>query len=183
VSYSTNAGTIITGHSLGGGIVGHLEGGKISHCVNIGTILSKTDTMGWALELNRTFGSVGGIVGAGGCDFNNFMALPVHIYNCVNSGYISGEAIVGGIYGEMYDEDTIENCINTGVVEGKEKQGGIAGASTFGYYGQEIINCHYDKQMCLYGGINGTDEVGRAEGHLTKELIGTNLQSKLGNTD
>ena len=35
--------------------------------------------------------------------------------------------------------------------------------------------------MCVYGGINNSDEIDKAEGLLTKELIGNDLQNKLDN--
>jgi hypothetical protein len=39
-----------------------------------------------------------------------------------------------------------------------------------------ITNCYYDKQMCVYGGINNADVVGQAEGRLTNEMTGDKLQ-------
>jgi hypothetical protein len=46
-----------------------------------------------------------------------------------------------------------------------------------------IENCHYDKQMCIYGGINNEDIKEQAEGYLTKDIIGTGLINKLGDAE
>jgi hypothetical protein len=106
------------------------------------------------------------------------------ITNCINAGFIKGTTYIGGIIGRnnyFNPYITIDRCINTGVIAGNSYAGGIFGFNNSNNL--TITNCYYDKQMCLYGGINNVDVVGQAEGKLTKEMIGNNLQAILGNTD
>ena len=97
------------------------------------------------------------------------LSNPGIITNCVNYGFVQGNERVGGInglannssLGLIYDI-TISNCINTGVVEGNNATGSIAGS----IYSVTITNCHYDKQFCIYKGVNGQDVPGVSP-HLT----------------
>ena len=155
----------IYGYRVGGGINGSgISNGKISNCVNIG-IISNTNKDGKGLA--------GGIVG--------YTRSTVILTNCINSGLIINESgsITGGILGNTGDNMTLTNCINTGVIYGSSGSvGGILGS--FIPNAVLITNCYYDKQMCLYGGIDGKDEIGKAEGRLTKEMIGDKLKAVLG---
>jgi hypothetical protein len=159
-----------------GGIVSELLNADITNCVNIGTIYASS--------------SVGGIVAvakiAGG-----------KIANCINGGSLLGEPSVytykpsiGGILGSndvSYQYIVrIVTCINVGVlsflsVNNNITFGGISATSIKS--GFTIQNCYYDKQMCEYGGINNKDIIGSAEGLLTRDIIGNNLVSKLGETN
>ena len=175
ISNCLNAGNV-SGYATVGGIIGHnTEGGHTSYSTNIGSVIS------YALNSNSQESSeVGGIAG---------MSDEGYIGYCINSGLVIGNYKLGGICGTSYD--IIENCINTGVVICRINNnfaGGIVGSVTHfitgNIYEGIISNCYYDNQMCIYNGFgDGNDEIGQAEGCLTKELIGTNLQAILGNTN
>ena len=105
----------VRGRYYVGGIIGHMEGGRIVNCV------SKTKVTG--------VDQVGGLVGriAGG------IAL-----NCQNEGKVTGTGrCAGGITSDLYPSGTIYNCVNLATVKGSNLVGGISGGSTAG----EIANC------------------------------------------
>ena len=168
VSNCFNSGSII-GVSSVGGIIGNLHHSEIiSHCVNIGTI--KGDYF------------VGGIVG-GGEHHPNYCGTG-DIYYCINSGLVIGKNSVGGIIGFAGQNGAVKYCMNTGVILPSDNDFANIGAIIGAIQQVAVIeNCYYDKQMCIYGGINNNDAVKKAEGRLTKELIGNNLLSKLGTDD
>ena len=165
-----NAGTV-TGENNTSGILGKIGSPKVTveNCINIGTVRGHTNT--------------GGIVSI--IDTSTYMERH---HTCIgtgilsqniNSGLIIGRDGTGGIVGRITAESAdseIRNCLNTGVVISNFRAGGIAGevANT------TIENCYYDKQMCVYGGIDNIDVTGQAEGFLTNELLGNNLLAKLG---
>ena len=150
----------VSGDSSVGGICGRNSAynSKIINCLNIGDIKGNS--------------SIGGISGG-----SVSSSSPLEIENCVNSGLIIGTDEVGGIVGHLI-QGRVSNCINGGVVIGNTNVGGIIGYKTAS--GTVVSNCHYDKQMCIYGGINNADVTGQAVGYLTNEMTGTQLQSKLG---
>jgi len=171
-----------------GGIVGCINPFDLVNCVtiincsNIGTISGE----GFAYH------GVGGIIG--NVWDNN--TTTTTISNCINSGLIKGINVVlstgiGGIIGSITTSTnlSLSNCINTGVII--KVLGGGASSNNYssGIIGNTvnntiyISNCYYDKQMCIYGGIDNADITGQAEGKLTEEMTGTQLQSKLGTTN
>ena len=153
ISANASAG----GMAIAGGMIGN--GTEVTNCINTGVIFSTN--------------IAGGILG-----YSSRPAYKPFVSNCINAGFIVGNQGVGGIIGNANID--VKNCINTGVVKGNTNVGGIIGSVG---YSTIISNCYYDKQMCVYGGINNADANGQAEGYLTKELIGNNLQSKLGTVD
>jgi len=163
VKFCLNAG-FISGFRCSGGINGTgINRGEILFSINIGTI---TNVKGDGL------GASGGIVG--------WKSGPLILSNNINCGLLIKEgAACGGIIGNLQGLGTLSDNFSTGAIIGDNGVGGIIGINNSNSI--TISNNFYDKQMCLYGGINGKDEAGRAEGFLTKELIGDNLQSKLGN--
>jgi hypothetical protein len=165
ISNCVNSGNV-TGIQSVGGICGHIHGStNISNCVNIGII--------------KGYWFVGGIVGGDDLETDGEQYREKgSMQYCVNSGLIIGNSEVGGIIGICTGEGEVRNCISTGVVSYSKTNtftGGIAGRVQDGI----VINSYYDRQMCLYGGINDADIAGQAEGYLTKKMIGTGLRNKL----
>jgi len=175
VSYSLNAGSV-SSYGGTGGITGHNNGGYTSYSVNIGTVIA----VGVTTNPTSRLASAGGIVGLSDGE-NGYTGYSI------NSGLVIGNDRVGGICGTTNPYPTVswknvvEHNINTGVVISisNEKIGAIVGEAGISI----LSNNFYDKQMCIYGGINGNDAMGKAEGRLTRELTGNNLLSKLGTTN
>ena len=163
VEYCTNSG-YISGKIAVGGITGHShETIIVSYCINIGTIYASDSY-------------AGGI--SSGFD-NQYRNSNGNYSYCINSGLIIGKSNVGGIVGQSLE--SVSNCLNTGVIICLNNNNTNIGAIT-GITKTSVIvtNCYYDKQMCIYGGINNADVTSRAVGRMTKEMIGTNLQTLLG---
>lgn len=131
----------------------------INGCVNIGTVTG-----------NKNVGGIAGGPSGSSPKFN--------ITESANYGMVIGEESVGGIAGGLITSSSIQNCLNTGVIKSKSPTNscGIVGNNG----GGNVSGCYYDKQMCLFGGINNGDIAGGAEGKLTSELCdGFNLSSSL----
>ena len=175
----------ITGFQYTGGIVGNSLQTTITNCINVGNINGKHNAGGIAGESFNNeitqcmnLGSVSGDSYVGG--ITGTVYTNTSITNCINCGFVKGNIDnIGGIAGHFQD-GIVENCINTGVVEGPEGYTGAIIGACATYIGLLALGCFYNKQMCIYGGIAGEDIEGQAEGRLTKELIGTNLQAILG---
>lgn len=93
-------------------------------------------------------------LGGGVCGMN----MMGDVLNCSNSSTVIGKnGQIGGVCGQNYG--TIKSCYNTGLVHGTgENVGGVCGNdATSG-----ITNCYYLSGTAT-GGINGQDEIGRAE--------------------
>jgi hypothetical protein len=103
-----------------GGIAG-FSYGKIINCNNHGTIEGH---------------AIGGI--AGGIRGSSALAS-----GCINYGFVKGDINTGGIAGAS--GGSIINCSNFGVVIGNDEVGCIVGKNDSN---GQIINCHYDEQMC-----------------------------------
>ena len=157
-----NNGKIGNDNSIAaGGITGIGSKCNITTCINIGSIEGKED--------------VGGICGY---SMGNVLIFG-ELSNCINSGFIKGNTQIGGIIGYLRNAN-VESCINVGVITG-ETCGAIVGLN---YYNSgTVTNCFYDKQMCIYEGIQNGDITGQAEGKLSKEMIGNQLRTKLGTVD
>ncbi len=79
----------------------------------------------------------------------------IQVYNCVNSGNITGEDYVGGIRAKGYyitDKGT-HDCVNTGDVTGNRYVGGIVGYNESGAY--NCLNAGRVKGNQYVGGIVG----------------------------
>lgn len=110
-----NSGNIYGSDGVGG-IVGSLEGQVIVRdCTNKGIV----ETKGY---------NAGGIVGKSELGNKN------KITGCINTGYIKGSGVNGGIIGKSVNL-SVDTCINEGKVEGNGA-GGIAGEIS-----AEVTNC------------------------------------------
>jgi len=147
-----NTGTAI------GGIVGHINTHSSMHSnVNIGIIDG------------RFFSFAGGIAG--------YVENTV-CHNLMNSGMVEGGTFsVGGITGYLARSTSLNGCINTNRIfpRSATNYGAIVGEN----HGT-IINCFYDSQMSIIGGINNLQIPGQAEGRLTNQMLGNSLLSLLG---
>ena len=125
----------IQGTVMVGGILGQLRpdfGSFMANCVNVGRI-------------NGTQ-IVGGIVGS---VYNGGPVNTWNITNCINYGYVRGNAwYAGGIIGHSghLSPQTISNCVNTSVIEWNNSVSCIVGSQND--WPMNIINCWWDKQLC-----------------------------------
>ncbi|MCL2040338.1 MAG: hypothetical protein FWG85_07930 [Bacteroidetes bacterium] len=172
------AGTITSNSNIEtiGGIVGLSGDNEIIKCLNLGNIIYSTS--------NSMF-VCGGIVGYGSAIINNCIWAGSIILKKTNSTPIDGFGC-GGIAGVLpmrYNASSIiSNCVSTGVIVGTETDniGAILGADMV--QSLTITNCHYDKQFCIYKGVNGVDVPG-VSGHITRYMVGRKLANLLGDTD
>lgn len=106
--------------------------------------------------LKGIYSNIGGMVGANSGS----------IKNVYSSGTFKGNDEVGGVAGS--NTGVIQNALNTGSVKGSVRYlGCIVGD---GNYQGSISNSYYDKQMCILGGVEGSDILNSAEGKLTSEI-------------
>jgi len=178
IGYCANIGNVTNTGGYAGGITGKFSMGttvNVEYCINVGSIVSSNL-------------AAGGIVG-----WNN-IDMPTIVANCINYGLVSGNTFSAGIIGirskPVYtDVPPVVNCINTGVIlEGKNGTSAILCNAQSAF--SELINCYYDKQMCIYGAASqygstsvGVDIPGQATGRLTRNMVGRKLASLLGDTD
>lgn len=123
---------VVTGDFIGGGIAGYLfDDTNIISCSNYASIeggsaggisasLSHCNVSRCANSgnVNGTSNSSGGI--------SAYMEYNAYIYDCFNSGNISG-GNAGGLAGIVYDTVTVNNSYSSGIVEGEENEGGLIG--------------------------------------------------------
>lgn len=155
LSYSYNVGAVIGSGNYIGGVVGGSYGtssGMVKFCYNVGTVKS-TDSYQY----------VGGVLGA-------FSSSGGLLTNCYNAGSVSsGGNNIGGVVGRNMSSCTVSYCYNVGRITfggSVTTYGSIAGANQ-----GTVTSCYYDKQMCPPGGISDQDDVGKAEGKLTTDMI------------
>ena len=132
VNNCVNEGTITTGSTQVGGIVGLAYGIStvkylIINCINNGDISSSASVNSTTNE------GVGGIAG---------MALYTTIKNCENNGSITAKNAcqVAGIVGKCSDNSLIENCENNGDIIGISQVGGISGRHVGGATANSCTN-------------------------------------------
>ncbi len=107
-----------------GGVAGAVSGSsvKLRGCMNAGNVSSTGET-----------GTVGGVLGGGNGG----------VYDCANSGAVSGYAYVGGVAGNA---GAVENCSNTAAVFGVHQYiGGVAGSAA------SVDNCKNAGAVSLSG--------------------------------
>ena len=107
-----------------GGVLGAVSGSsvKLRGCTNAGNVSSTGET-----------GMVGGVLGGGNGG----------VYDCANSGAVSGYAYVGGVAGNA---GAVENCSNTATVSGVHQYiGGVAGSAA------SVDNCKNAGAVYLSG--------------------------------
>lgn len=158
ISDCHNDGPVISRerYSYAGGIAGsNALNSAISNCYNTGTV-----------ESNSTISYAGGIAGDNG--------EKCKIENCYNNGSVIcttsdyGYGGVGGIAGQNYSP-LVSNCYNTGAISSSGASGallyvgGIVGYNAESeQYGATTTNCYY-LEGTADGGINGEDNLGKAE--------------------
>lgn len=145
MSFCSNSGQI-TGHYGVGGIAG--IGFRIYDCFNTGSINQTANSAssgcggiaGNAASstsiIERCYNSgqvassgkhTGGILGYASLAASQY----INIYDCYNTGKLSGDDAVGGIVGEAREwagaKISIARCYNTGSISGSSQIGGIAG--------------------------------------------------------
>ncbi|MBQ6155538.1 MAG: hypothetical protein IJK22_02950, partial [Bacteroidales bacterium] len=182
-----NYGNVTASNDFAGGIAGDCtENGFISNSFNTGLVTAVRDC-------------AGGITGR---MHSTADTAVCHVLTSFNSGYVKGRNQVGGIVGRMFKQDYFKYCYNTGVVKGVAQVGGLVGeiedptavsgdsysagwvesssmaGAVCGFTSDttKLQNCHYDKQMCSYKGVNEQDVTG-VTGHLTDEMTGSSLSS------
>ncbi|MDD3183843.1 MAG: type II secretion system protein [Anaerostipes sp.] len=161
MSNCKNYGTI-TGRESTGGMIGRwkYKGGTIEKCENYGSVTGSgmdiggiigdlyqvtdkesftvTGCKNYANLINPGVKNVGGIIGgSGSATISN---VNLNIYNCINTGKITGSSSVAGIVGyfSIYKLNVkITKCRNYGLYEATSNGGGIYGSGS----GTTIENC------------------------------------------
>ncbi len=110
INECSSAATVSAESSVGG-IVGAIDTGTISSCVNTGSVIC-TSTDG-----NNTGGIAGNV------------KKDTTFSNCTNEGSVSGTNYVGGIVGRLSTNCKVSDSTSSGSVTGTSNVGGIAGTS------------------------------------------------------
>ncbi|MCL2038904.1 MAG: hypothetical protein FWG85_00570, partial [Bacteroidetes bacterium] len=178
ISYNINCGDIISGSRQVGGIVGSLnceyqDTITVKYCLNIGRVAG-------------TYLGVGGIIGF------TPLTIPAVVTNCINAGFIrmlggQFDTTIAGIIGQCRmsaQKRILSNNINVGIIDGLHRPAIVNGDNNI-----IAINCYYDKQMNVFGGMRefgtsvGINIPGQVEGRLTRNMVGRKLASLLGDID
>lgn len=114
-------------------------GGTTTHDIVIKNVI-----INGTIESTDTISTSNGVVGVGGIVGCAVPTKSLTIKNCRNDAAITSDGIcVGGIVGKGHDNSLkIYNCTNTGTITGKSEVGGICGYSSCAYDGLEVINCY-----------------------------------------
>ena len=98
----------------------------------------------------------------------------------LNSGLVDGATISsGGIVGHLSNSTSIYDCINTNWVAGTAPNSGSIVGFNEDITNSNIASSFYDNQMSVVGAINNVDVLGIAEGIITNDMLGVNLQPLL----
>lgn len=139
--YDCTNGGPVCGYEYVGGIVGYAVDSDVYDCTNNGSV-SANDY-------------IGGIIGC--VDSNtNYGSL----FNCINSGTVTGVAGAGGICGAFFPQQGIINCLNTGTVTGNGWLGGIVAYSE-GF----LQNCVNTAEVCSPQGYTEASLAGWLAGY------------------
>ena len=154
----------VSGVDYIGGLVGHINDGKVENCYATGNVTGNDDVGGLMGNINNgevvncyatciTSGCdyVGGLVGSNGASITNCYVTGTtigedhvgglvgingaSITNCYATGTTSGEDNIGGLVGS--NGDSIKNCYATGIVSGDDYIGGFVGENS-----KTITNCY-----------------------------------------
>lgn len=159
ISDCVNTGSL-GGYAYTGGIVGASNDSTISNCSNSGAITGKK----WEDYPNENR-RIGGIVGE---------AQAVQIEACENTGTITASDVheVGGIAGQLYYGSSIKDCSNNGAVTGGDETGGIVGYA-LAYYtgGYNVSSCTNNGSVTGSSGVGGIVGVGTANNNDQSEQI------------
>ncbi|MDR0926432.1 MAG: hypothetical protein LBO69_01525, partial [Ignavibacteria bacterium] len=185
-----------TGNHYTGGIVGMASNCTFINCINVGYVTSRNRANGIVCDGPSSYITnclnIGNVAVKNNVIYlNGICAVSASITNCFNGGLLLGAGLssdrISGICRDVinhYSTGYLTTCINTGAIinngSGVYSSGIEANTST-----ATTSSNYYDRQMCPYGGINGVDVPGQAEGKLTTNatLTGTALQSILGADD
>lgn len=170
VQYCYNTGAINHSKHAAGGIAGYNQGlngtALIQYCYNLGSVTGGKNQC------------IGGIVGRN--QANNGSAQVLY---CYNTGIVYGGNHVGGLVGHNHNsksKDTdiclVQYCYNASGISPKTGGGGCVGYNQSG----SVLNCFYDKQLCMSVGIRDGDYTGQGEGRLTADMVGPSLSGSLG---
>ena len=129
-------GGTVTGGSGVGGLVGHIQWGRVTECSSTAAITG--------------YSTVGGLAG------KNYGGS---IMNSCSTGSVTGEFSVGGLVGSNMGFAYIINCYATGDVTGNRNLAGIAGHNSCREGRLGTIQCCYS-----VGGVTGTEYVGSIVG-------------------
>jgi len=139
----------ITGSEYIGGIVGKLDGTKISNCSVTGVVKGEGDKIGGLVgELyNSTLSQSFSIVDVIGEDYvGGLVGIGSHpnskINNCFATGEVTANKYVGGVIGECKTGTTITNCYAMTKVSGKVYTGAFVG---YCHSGASVFDCFIDK--------------------------------------
>ncbi|MBQ8541549.1 MAG: carboxypeptidase regulatory-like domain-containing protein [Clostridia bacterium] len=155
-SCTNNGNVSITGcrTARAGGITGYAYS-----VANIGTTIQQCANNG-DVTGNGSYCMTGGIVG--------YNYTRSYIYDCYNTGDVTGIKNVGGISG--YSRATVDSCYNIGTVTTTDTSaqiGGVIGNKN----GGTVTNCYYlDDNATVLGGIKGADVADSAEVKTTAEF-------------
>lgn len=130
-----NAGTVLTGQSVAGGVVA-ANFGTVDCCQNDGVVGAAVLT---SFESDSTkLENVGGVIGV-----NNAI-----VTNSLNQGYVSGGNSVGGVIGYNNYRTTNKQLLSTGVVysfANLDKLGTVFGS--YNASNTATADCYYDSQL------------------------------------
>ena len=143
----------------------NLESGVIRNCSNTGEISGNGDVGGVCgnnaakLEgcsnsgaISGSNANIGGVCGQS----SHSGKIAGEIYNCHNTGNVTGYRVIGGVCGRL-ENDNIKNCYNKGNVTGTDLNvGGICG---IGNYSANIYSSYNT------GDVSGIDNVGGIGGY------------------
>ncbi|MCD8033848.1 MAG: BACON domain-containing protein [Alistipes sp.] len=138
ISSVTNTGTIISYRGAAGGVVGYVDGARITDCTNKGDFSTNSS--------DTRLGRAGGIVAA---------AVNAQIEGCVNQATVTVDdtaspITIGGVVGALLEGSAVRDCKHYGVlysqVYGSKTiaGGGVAGTSV---KGTTIDDCRFGGQF------------------------------------
>ncbi len=190
ILHCSGVGGVVKGTTYVGGLVGRNTTGQISYCYSntmvsggsyLGGIVGINDASSLLTEcfnegiVSGTSERVGGIAGQSNSE----------ISYCYNVGAVTGTKYLGGIVG-FCNTPSIQYCYNAGIVQTTLADPTYIGAILSATEAANFpTNCFYDIQMStLSGGIGeqyqSVDNVGKATGYFTDQMVGTSLADGLG---
>ncbi|MDR0927768.1 MAG: hypothetical protein LBO69_08395, partial [Ignavibacteria bacterium] len=164
---------------------------NMKNCINAGNIVVSDASQVSGLSVLSQPAKIFNCLNLGNLSNNSPYGRPVHgisdgttylakTINCINAGF-TNNATSGQLMG-IVNGGTVQKCLTIGVclANSPSRASGISRQAEV-----STTSNYYDRQMCPYGGINGVDVAGQAEGKLTTNgtLTGTALQSILGTDD
>ena len=117
----------ITGQYSVGGLIGVSNGGdSVYNCFTSGTVAATVS--GYVRS--------GGLIGELGNSSSSFVS------NCYSTASVTGQSIVGGLIGQIFNGSTVNYCYSTGLVSGTSYLGGLIGFINSG----TVSNSYWDTQ-------------------------------------